>query len=267
MSLHDFNSQRLFIDAPMTQGTVIACERDQSNYLVNVLRMALGDELLVFNGVDGEWLARLTKASKKAAELTLEAQRRAQVAGPDIDYLFAPLKRARLDYMVQKATEMGVRRLRPVLTERTIAERVNLKRMRANAIEAAEQCGILHVPETAEPEKLRAVLEAWDADRPLIFCDEGAEEASPIMALEALRDAITPAARGADGDGGAENAVQSRSVAVLIGPEGGFSTSERAFLMSRPYVTAISLGPRIMRADTAAVAALALVNAVLGDWS
>jgi 16S rRNA (uracil1498-N3)-methyltransferase len=172
-------------------------------------------------------------------------QVRAQESGPDIDYLFAPLKRARLDYMVEKATEMGVARLRPVLTRRTVAERVNLERMRAHAIEAAEQCGILRVPEIDAPERLERAIAAWDPARPLIFCDEASEETCPFTALSR----IAPGA-----------------VAVLIGPEGGFHEAERELLSKRPFVVRISLGPRILRADTAAVAALALVNAVLGDW-
>jgi 16S rRNA (uracil1498-N3)-methyltransferase len=159
--------------------------------------------------------------------------------------LFAPLKRARLDYMVQKATELGVSRLRPVLTRRTMAERINKARLRANAIEAAEQCGILRVPEIEPPAKLPTLLETWDQDRLLIFADEQAPTASPLAGLTTQR-------RG--------------PLAVLIGPEGGFEADERALLLKQPFVVPISLGPRVMRADTAAVAALSLVNAVLGDW-
>jgi 16S rRNA (uracil1498-N3)-methyltransferase len=170
---------------------------------------------------------------------------RAQAGGPDLHYLFAPLKRARLDYMVQKATEMGASRLVPVITRHTVAERVNTERMRANVIEAAEQCGILRMPEVAEPLKLPTVLQNWDATRTLIFCDEGADQASPLAALEKVR---------------------SGPLAVLVGPEGGFSPEEREMIRKVPQAVAVSLGPRIMRADTAAVAALALVNAALGDW-
>src|SRR5262249_20892384 len=158
-------------------------------------------------------------------------------AGPDIDYLFAPLKRARLDYMVQKATEMGVARLRPIITRRTTPERVNAERMRANAIEAAEQCGILRVPEVHAPEKLDRAIAGWDAARALIFCDEASEERCPFTALAK---------------------VEPGQLAVLVGPEGGFDEAERELIASKPFVTRISLGPRILRADTAAVAALAL---------
>lgn len=246
MAIHDFTSERLFVEAPLGEGASVACPPEQVNYLINVLRMKAGDALLVFNGRDGEWRARIDQVSKRVVVLVAEAQTRPQSDGPDIDYLFAPLKHARLDYMVQKATEMGVKRLRPVLTRRTIAERVNLDRMRANAIEAAEQCGVLRVPEVVEPLKLAAVLDTWDDERVLIFCDEGAVVANPMVAL---------------------GAIERGPLGVLIGPEGGFADEERDAIRSRPYTRVISLGPRILRADTAAVAALAVVNAVLGDWN
>lgn len=245
MAVHDFTSQRLFVDHPLAAGTRVPCTPEQASYLRGVLRLSEGDEILVFNGRDGEWRARLAEQGKRGASLEAMALARPQAGGPDLHYLFAPLKRARLDYMVQKATEMGASRLAPVLTRHTVAERVNLGRMRANAIEAAEQCGILRLPDVAEPVALPALLETWDASRALIFCDEGAEQANPLVALGALRPG---------------------PLAVLIGPEGGFSPDERAMIRALPQATAISLGPRIMRADTAAVAALALVNAVLGDW-
>jgi 16S rRNA (uracil1498-N3)-methyltransferase len=252
MPVHDFTSERLFVEGELSSGARIACSAEQANYLVNVLRLKAGDAILVFNGRDGEWRAYLAEVSKRACVLEAERQVRTQTAGPDIHYLFAPLKRARLDYMVQKATEMGVAKLVPVLTRHTVAERVNLERMRANAIEAAEQCGILRVPDVVEPAKLGSVLAGWDACRPLIFCDENADIGSPIEALRAVRSKSPPGAP---------------SLGVLIGPEGGFAAEERSALIEKPYTVAISLGPRIMRADTAAVAALALVNAVLGDWS
>lgn len=242
---YDFRSPRLFIEADLGDGASVALEREQANYLLNVLRLGGGDGVLVFNGRDGEWLARIEVAGKRKASLAIERQTRPQSNGPDIHYLFAPLKRARLDYMVQKATEMGVARLQPVLTRHTIAERVNGERMRANVIEAAEQCGILSVPEVTAPERLDRVLATWDAGRRLIFCDEGAPIADPVAALRE----IAPG-----------------PLAVLIGPEGGFAPEEREALIALPFVTRIAMGPRIMRADTAAVAALSLVNAVLGDW-
>jgi len=245
MARYDFRSPRLFVDAALAPAAVLALAPNQANYLVHVLRLKPGAPVLVFNGRDGEWRAELAEAGRRATALTVGAQVRPQEGGPDIDYLFAPLKRARLDYMVEKATEMGVARLRPVLTRRTVAERVNVERMRAHAIEAAEQCGILRLPEVRAPEKLERAIAGWEAARPIVFCDEDSAESCPFTAL----------AR-----------IPPGPVAVLIGPEGGFDPSERELLSSQPFVTRISLGPRILRADTAAVAALALVNAVLGDW-
>ena len=238
-------SVRLFLEAPLSPGATIAPSAEQAHYLGNVMRMKAGDRLLAFNGNDGEWLAEIIALKRGDCTLAAREQTRAQTAGPDIHYLFAPLKKARLDFMVQKATELGVAALRPVMTRRTIAERIKAERMRANVIEAAEQCGVLRIPEITEPQKLEAVLAGWDAGRALIFADEAAEIASPLEALAK---------------------VPSGPAALLIGPEGGFAEEERAALRRLPFVHPISLGPRIMRADTAAVAALALINATLGDW-
>ncbi|KUO66506.1 MAG: 16S rRNA methyltransferase [Alphaproteobacteria bacterium BRH_c36] len=245
MAIHDFNAERLFVDAPLAAGVAVQCTDDKAHYLLNVLRLKFGDAILVFNGREGEWRAQLTDVTKRRCSLLPEEQVRAQEDGPDLVYLFAPLKRSRLDYMVQKAVELGVSRLQPVFTQRTVAERVNLDRMRANAIEAAEQCGILRIPEVSEPVALRALLDAWDGNRRIIFCDEAADQADAVAILSGLAPG---------------------PFAVLIGPEGGFAPEEREALNTRTFTTAIPLGPRIMRADTAAVAALALVNAVLGDW-
>ena len=235
---------RLFVDQPLAAGAEIDLPRQQAHYLTGVLRLAGGDPVAVFNGRDGEWLAYLASVSKKTASIRCERRLADVRPPPDIDYVFAPLKHARLDYVVQKATELGVRRLRPVITQRTIAERVNLERMTANVIEAAEQCNLVFVPEVHEPVKLAKLLQAWEPGRALVYCDETASVANPLDALKPLK---APAA-------------------VLIGPEGGFTDDEKALLKSLPFVTAISLGPRIMRADTAAVAALTLVQACLGDW-
>ncbi len=242
---YDFRSPRLFVESDLGEGTELVAGREQANYLLNVLRLKDRDPILLFNGRDGEFRARVAGAGRKACILQVEKRVREQTSLPDLHYLFAPLKHARLDYMVQKAVEMGAGKLRPVITQFTQAQRFNLDRMRANAIEAAEQCGILAIPETEEPRKLREVLAAWDAARRLIFCDEAAEVANPGAALAGLP-------RG--------------PVALLIGPEGGFSPEERADLLARPFVTALSLGPRILRADTAAVAAMALVQSFIGDW-
>lgn len=236
---------RLYVEAALRAGAALDCTPSQVNYLGNVLRLGVGAELLVFNGHDGEWLAEITAAKRNAIALTAREQVRPQADGPDLHYLFAPLKKARLDYMVQKATELGAAALRPVMTRRTNAERVNIERMRANAVEAAEQCGILRLPEVFEPEKLSDVIRGWQPDRALIFADEAALVASPLEALKS---------------------VPHGPLALLIGPEGGFDPDERQMLRRLPFVHAVSLGPRVMRADTAAVAALALINAVLGDW-
>ena len=237
---------RLYVEAPLQAGAAIECTSPQVNYLGNVLRLGLADSVLVFNGSAGEWLAEIIAMKRGACVLTAREQVRPQADGPDIHYVFAPLKKARLDYMAQKATEMGVAALRPVMTRRTNAERVNIERMRANAIEAAEQCGVLRLPEVFEPEKLGDALRDWDVARALIFADEAAPIASPLEALAT---------------------VPRGPLALLVGPEGGFDPTEREMLLRLPFVHAISLGPRVMRADTAAVAALALINAVLADWA
>ncbi|HWL04259.1 MAG TPA: 16S rRNA (uracil(1498)-N(3))-methyltransferase [Xanthobacteraceae bacterium] len=246
----DFRTPRLFIDAPLAAGAALTLPREAANYLVNVLRLAPGAAVLVFNGRDGEWRASLAEAGKRAATLTLDAQTRPQPAPADLHYLFAPLKHARLDYMVQKAVEMGVSRLQPVMTHHTQATRINLDRMQANAIEAAEQCGILAIAETMPPLSFARMLAERDAARLLIFCDEDADIADPHAALRA---ALRP-----------DQAAPP--LAVLIGPEGGFSPDERAALLKQPHIVRLALGPRILRADTAAVAALAVVQTALGDW-
>jgi 16S rRNA (uracil1498-N3)-methyltransferase len=237
--------RRLFVKSPLRSGAQIALGAEQAHYLLNVLRLKAGHRILVFNGADGEWCAELSAVAKKRAAIVPEHQTRPQESGPDLHYLFAPLKRARLDYMAQKATEMGASVLQPVITRRTVAERVKVDRLLANAIEAAEQCGILRVPEVREPERFSKLLDQWDERRLLIFADEAAPSASPLEVLMAS---------------------EPRTLAVLIGPEGGFEPEERSRLLAKPFVLPISLGPRVMRADTAAVAALALVNAALGDW-
>ena len=243
---YDFKSQRLFIDQDLAEGSMADLAKSQAHYLLNVLRMKAGDTLLVFNGKDGEWRARIAETGRKACRLSIDEQMRPQPEPPDLHYLFAPLKQARLDYMVQKAVEMGVGRLSPVLTQYTQVSRVNQDRMRANAIEAAEQCGILTIPTIDAPQKLDAAINDWPEDRALIYCDEQINSADARAELTALR---------------------GKPLAVLIGPEGGFSNSERERLSGLPFVTPISLGPRILRADTAAVAALALVQSTIGDWT
>jgi 16S rRNA (uracil1498-N3)-methyltransferase len=251
MPRYDFHSPRLYIDAALTSGHTMELDPAQANYLRNVLRLKAGAPLLVFNGRDGEWRATLADRGKRALSLALGEQTRTQTTPLDLHYLFAPLKHARLDYMVQKAVEMGASRLQPVLTRHTQVTRVNLERMQANAIEAAEQCGILTLPEIAPPLSLEHMLAERKPERLLIFCDEDAEVKDPLAALAAVRPAAGSAAP---------------LLAVLIGPEGGFAEDERAALLRAPNVVRLALGPRILRADTAAVAALALVAAALGDW-
>jgi 16S rRNA (uracil1498-N3)-methyltransferase len=248
MPSHDFTAPRLFVRPGLFATARIPLDRGQANYLVNVLRLGEGGEILVFNGRDGEWLAKLAAAGRRDHVLVIGAATRPQSDSPDLHYLFAPLKQARLDYMVGKAVEMGAGRLRPVLTQHTQVARLNLERMEANAIEAAEQCGILSIPAIDAPVALNALLERWadvETGRRIVFCDEGEESADPLAILAK---------------------VAPGPLAVLVGPEGGFSAEERKNLRGLPFVTALPLGPRILRADTAAVAALAVVQAALGDW-
>jgi 16S rRNA (uracil1498-N3)-methyltransferase len=247
VALYDFSAPRLFVDAPLAEGGRVPLERAQANYLVNVLRLRSGEDVLVFNGQDGEWRATLSGEGRKSAELQALRQTRAQTPLRDLVYLFAPLKHARLDYMVQKAVEMGAGALKPVFTARTQASRVNLERMRANAIEAAEQCGILAVPAVLPDEPFGTALNALEDDRLLVFCDENAPLANPVQALEQVRNI-------------------GAKLAVMVGPEGGFTEEERALVLGHPNSVRVSLGPRVLRADTAAVAVLALVAATLGDW-
>jgi 16S rRNA (uracil1498-N3)-methyltransferase len=238
------DTPRLHVAQRLAERAEHALEHDQAHYVRDVMRLKPGDPLRLFNEMDGEWLGFLTQTTRKSVSLRVEKKLAEATLPPDIDFVFAPLKHARLDYLVQKATELGARRLRPIITQRTIVERVNLGRMRANAIEAAEQCNLVFVPEVAEPQKLDRLLSAWEAKRALIYCDEGAQNEDTLAVLKALR---LPAA-------------------LLVGPEGGFTAEERAGLRRLPFVTSISLGPRIMRADTAGTAALALLQATLGDW-
>lgn len=242
----NFRMQRLFIDQKLALGLSHEAASDHFNYLVNVLRMAEGDEVLVFNGADGEWRARLLLPTRKKLLIEPIEQTRPQSPLPDLHYLFAPLKVGRLDYLVQKAVEMGAGLLQPVMTQHVQGKITSLERLQANVMEAAEQCGVLAVPAVAPPVKLKDLLETWPSDRRIIFCDEGEESQNPLPIL---------------------NSIPERKLALLIGPEGGFSDGERALLRSLDFVTAIPLGPRILRADTAAVAALALVQATIGDWA
>jgi 16S rRNA (uracil1498-N3)-methyltransferase len=241
---YDFRSPRLYVEAPLEEGAHVPLDGARTHYLGTVLRQKSGARVLIFNGRDGEWSATLV-LHRRGAALDVGVRTRGQIPPADLHYLFAPLKAARLDYMVQKAVEMGVSRLQPVLTRHTQVARVNTQRMCANAIEAAEQCGILSLPDIDAPVTLAQALAGRHVGRLLVFCDEDSEIANPAAALSGL---------------------PRSPLAVLIGPEGGFAEDERASLLKVPNVVRLSLGPRILRADTAAVAALTLVQTFLGDW-
>ena len=236
---------RLFVEPDLVTGGQVALDKEQSLYLAAVLRKGVGDEVVLFNGRDGAWLARLVSDAKKSVVLEPVERIAVQTPASDLWYGFAPLKTERLDYVVQKAVEMGAGTIQPVLTRFTQVSRLKHERLVANAIEAAEQCEVLSVPKVAQEVTLERLLDGWPAERALIFADEGEASASPVAALDGLK---------------------GRKVGLLVGPEGGFSGEERARLRALPYVVPISLGPRILRADTAAVAALAVIQAIIGDW-
>ncbi|TIS35634.1 16S rRNA (uracil(1498)-N(3))-methyltransferase [Mesorhizobium sp.] len=241
----NYKMQRLFVPNDLGPGIEFEASPQQGHYLMHVLRLGEGAEILLFNGRDGEWSAAIAAKSKKAVRLKVLALQRPQPPPPDLVYCFAPLKLGRLDYLVQKAVEMGAGVLQPVITQHTQVAKPGIERLRANVVEAAEQCGILAVPDLLEAEKFERLLAGWDKERRLIFCDEDASTNNPLPALQA---------------------VPEKKFGLLVGPEGGFSDEERRMLRELPFVTAIPLGPRILRADTAAVAALAVIQATIGDW-
>ena len=232
---------RLFVRSPLSEGASVELEAGQANYLGNVLRLSLGGEVLLFDGSSGEWLARIAESGKKRMTLTVERRTRGPEVIPDVWLAFAPVKRAQTDWLVEKATELGAARLIPVITQRTIAERVKLERLKAIAIEAAEQCGRTMLPEIAEPQALKRLLDERDKARTLYFADEGGGE------------------RVAD-------AFKAGPALILVGPEGGFTDDERKGVRAAINAVPISLGPRILRAETAALAALAAYMAIAGDW-
>ena len=237
---------RLYVPHDLAQGADLALDHGQSHYLGSVMRQGVGDEVLLFNGRDGEWRARIGAVTKRAVAVKAEALERPQTTGPDLDLLIALVKRGRLETIVEKAAELGARRVRPILTERTNADRARVERLSAIATEAAEQTGRLDVPQVDEPAKLDKLLKAWEPGRRLLFCDE-AGDAKPIP------DALKGQPAG--------------PWAILIGPEGGFSPAERQRLRALDYAVPATLGPRILRADTAAISALTLWQSVLGDWT
>ena len=235
---------RLYVRTDLAGGLSIGLEPSQAHYVRTVLRLGQGAVVALFNGRHGEWLARVDGTGKGWCSLTVFEQRRPQEDPPDLWLVFAPVKRARLDFLVEKATELGVAALQPVWSRRTVVERVNLERLAANAVEAAEQTERLSVPELREPIALEPLLARWPRERRLLLCDESG--AAPPIA-EVLADAALPAA-------------------VLVGPEGGFAETELDALRKLPFVSPVGLGPRVLRADTATLAALAVVQALIGDW-
>jgi 16S rRNA (uracil1498-N3)-methyltransferase len=235
---------RLFVPQDLAPGYGVILTLDQSRYLTSVMRQAIGAQVLLFNGRHGEWTATLTETGKRGSLLKVDEQVRPMALGPDLDLIIALVKRGRVETIVEKAAELGVRRVRLTVTRRTNVDFVKLGRLDAIAMEAAEQTGRLDVPTVDDPEKLADILDGWDPARKLVFCDEGGDA---LPAFQALAGSQAPAA-------------------ILIGPEGGFSPEERERLRSLPFVTPVSLGPRILRADTAAISALTLWQAAAGDW-
>lgn len=236
---------RLFVEADLASGTSVELQDDQAHYLAHVMRAKAGQSLRLFNGRDGEWLATITTVAKRTVSLALLQQTRPQSGVPDLWLLLAPIKKTPLDYIVQKATELGVARIQPVITRRTIVERVNLDRMRANAVEAAEQSERLTVPEIHEPVSLEKLIQSWEPSRRLVFCDENREAQNAALAFASAK---------------------ADRWAILTGPEGGFDPAERDLIRHQNFTLPVSLGPRIMRADTASLAAIAVWQSTCGDW-
>jgi 16S rRNA (uracil1498-N3)-methyltransferase len=235
------STPRLFIDRPLSEGMALVLDGPQANYLANVMRLKPGDPARLFDNRTGEWLGEVTDAGKRSIALRLTTKLREREAVPDLWLLFAPIKKGPIDWLVEKATELGAARLQPVITHRTIVERTNIERLRAHTIEAAEQCDRTALPELAEPLKLAALLKDWDAARMLIFADESG--GAPLAQI-----------------------AKPGPAAILIGPEGGFTPQERELIRATPGAVGVSLGARILRAETAAAAAIAAWMTIAGDW-
>ena len=248
-TIHGRTATRLYVEAPLVAGASIALDAERAHYLRHVLRLEAGAAVALFNGRDGQWRAELEAGRKRVAIVKVHTQMRAQTATPDLWLVFAPIKRARIDFLAAKATELGVSALQAVFTRHTAVERVNVERLRANAIEAAEQTERLSVPDVGQPRTLEALLGDWPTGRRLMVCDEAGFGAPIAQALAAL-----------------DAAARAAPWAILIGPEGGFAAEELARLRGLDFALPVSLGPRILRADTAALAALACWQALLGDW-
>ncbi|WP_291730125.1 16S rRNA (uracil(1498)-N(3))-methyltransferase [Leisingera sp. F5] len=236
---------RLYVEHPLGAGQSVPLDRDQAHYLFGVMRLSVGAHVALFNGLDGEWLAEVAEAGKRGGMLLCQEQTKPLQMPPDLWLMFAPIKKARTDFIVEKAAEMGAARILPVQTDFTNSERIRQDRLQAHAVEAAEQCGGTYVPEVADLQKLSRLLDQWPQERQLMFCDEAEVGNALQLAAETQKGAPW---------------------AILIGPEGGFSDAERKRLHNHPQSHVVSLGPRILRADTAAVAAMTLWQQVLGDW-
>lgn len=247
--MNTITRQRLFVDNDLHLNASLTLDRDQSHYLINVLRQGIGDQVLVFNGRDGEFRAEISTASKRSVDLLLveQTQDQGQDHTPDLMLAFAPVKKARIDFIAEKATELGAGIIQPMITDYTAMSRVNTGRLKANAVEASEQTGRLTVPKIEEPISFRQLLEAWPAGRHIIFCDEAVAGENDLAMVNRIQGLEGP-------------------VAIFIGPEGGFSPAERDRLNARPESVSVSLGPNILRADTAMVAALSIWQAVAGEW-
>ena len=243
------NQHRLYVTSPLATDGLLTLSPEQSHYLVNVMRAAIGDAVALFNGRDGEWTATIADVKKKAVALIITTQTMEQKPEPDLTLVFAPIKKARIDFMAQKATELGIRHMQPIITHRTNVERVKTERLHANAIEAAEQCERLTIPTVSEPIKLDKLLNNWPTDRMIMFCDEDLTGKSAFTALTELSET-----------------QKKQPWAIVIGPEGGFDDRERVAIKALPNTVVVSLGPRVLRADTAAMAAISLWQSALGDW-
>ncbi len=241
---------RLFTPEPLSEALELTLDKEQSHYLATVMRKRVNDEILVFNGRDGEFGAAIIDTNKRAIQLRIGVQTREQASEPDVWLAFAPIKKARLDFIAQKATELGVSHMIPVMTRRTIVDRVKTDRMHANAVEAAEQCERLNIPTIGEPVKFNNLMKDWPEDRMIMFCDE---DLSGKDAYTALRGAAAEAPH--------------HKWAIIVGPEGGFDDSERETIKGNSNTVTVSLGPRVLRADTAAMAAITLWQAAIGDWN
>jgi len=241
---------RLFLDENLPGGGIITLDREQSHYLANVMRVSTGAPVAVFNGRDGEWSTEVAEVKKREVVLRIREKIKEQTQEPNLMLAFAPIKKARIDFIAQKATELGVAHLQPIYTRRTNVDRVKTERLHLNAIEAAEQCERLTVPAVSEPTKLMQLIADWPTERMIMFCDEDLSGQSAHEALASLPEA-----------------EKAKPWAIFIGPEGGFDDTERDAIKKLPQTIVVALGPRVLRADTAAMAAISLWQSAIGDWS